>query len=222
MPERVSTSRPLTVLWDADGVLQHSTGPWRERLDAAGGPGFAEAVFAAEGPALRGVEPFADCLARLLRSWPADITVEELLGLWEDVDVDAEAFGLVGQVRRSGVPCYLATNQQDHRVRFMRTVLGYDAAFDGSFYSSELGVAKPDPAFFRSVLDRVAADLGRAVRPGEVAFLDDSAANVAAATGLGIRAVRHDPLTGTAGLRAQLAEVGWSLGDAEPFVPPPK
>lgn len=190
----------VALLWDADGVLQHSRGGWRERLDTAGGPGFAEAVFTAEGPALRGEEPFADVLARLLRTWPADITVPELLGLWEDVDIDEAAVALVQRVRASGIRCFLATNQQDHRVRYMRTVLGYDEWFDGAFYSSELGAAKPSPDYFSRVLELLPTEGAERADPATVGFIDDSAANVESALALGLRAVRHDPARGVAGL----------------------
>lgn len=53
--------------------------------------------------------------------------------------------------------------------------------FDGIMNSSVLGVAKPDPAFFRQIL----AQLGASV--AETIYVDDSAENVAAAIRLGIR-----------------------------------
>ena len=53
----------------------------RPRLAAWGGDGFAEALFAAEVPALRGEVPFREALAELLARWP-DVTagVDDLLG----------------------------------------------------------------------------------------------------------------------------------------------
>lgn len=48
--------------------------------------------------------------------------------------------------------------------------------------SGELGIAKPDPAIWRALLDGLGAP------PGEVLFLDDRAENVAAARQAGIRA----------------------------------
>jgi putative hydrolase of the HAD superfamily len=50
-------------------------------------------------------------------------------------------------------------------------------------YSSRIGAAKPDPATFRWMLDRLGAE------PGDTAFIDDRPENVAAAAALGIRAV---------------------------------
>jgi putative hydrolase of the HAD superfamily len=195
-----------TLLWDADGVLQH--GPsgwnWRKELDRVGGPGFAEAVFEAELPALIGRASLRTCLETVLHRWPGiDLNSDDLIGLWEMASVDPEAFAYVGEVRRRGVACHLATNQQDHRRRWMRDARGYDEAFDRSYYSCELGVAKPDPAFFAAILD----DLG--LRPDQVGFIDDSEPNVSAARALGIATYHHprgaDASTLRAGVESLLA-----------------
>ena len=56
------------------------------------------------------------------------------------------------------------------------------APFEHYLVSGELGVAKPDPAIWQVLLDRLGA------APGEVLFLDDREVNVAAARAAGIRA----------------------------------
>lgn len=202
----LDSARPVRVmLWDADGVLQHPRHEWRPRLDAWGGPGFAEALFAAEVPALRGELPFRESLALLLRERP-EVTagVGDLLELWEQVEGDPAALELVRAVAGSGVTCVLATNQQDHRKEFLRRRFGYDDLFARSFYSCDLGAMKPEPAYFERVLAALGIDPEDA---GEVGFVDDSPANVDTALGLGIRAVHHDPASGVEGLRSVL---GWT------------
>lgn len=195
------------LLWDCDGVLQHGRFDWRARLDDAAGEGFAERVFEAELPALRGERPLRQVLEDLLEHEPTDgqtpVTVEDLLDVWEQFDLDPEAVAVLTAVREHGVRCLLATNQQDHRVRHMREDRGYDELVDGSYYSSELGAMKPDPAFFEHIL----ADLD--LPAGRVGFVDDLRANVDAAQRVGIRAVRHDPASGATGL----------VGVLEPLVP---
>jgi putative hydrolase of the HAD superfamily len=188
------------MLWDADGVLQHSPAGWREVLDAAGGEGFAEAVFQSELPALRGEEPLRTALERVLREWPhpLDLDADQLLELWERAVVDEDAMAVVQEVRDRGITCVLATNQQDHRRAWMRDVLGHDVRFDRVYYSSEMGVMKPDPAYFHHIVD----DLGLA--PHEAGFVDDSHANIEAATAAGLVAVHHDPSGGAAALRREV------------------
>lgn len=195
------------VLWDADGVLQHGAqtdacGTWEGRLDALGGPGFGRAVIAEEMPALRGEEPLAAALDRVLAlGQRRDGITSDLLDLWTQFTVDRAALALVDEVRARGVICVLATNQQDFRRELMRPL--YDDHFDVLAYSCEVRAAKPDPAYFTEVL----AHLG--LPSAEVGFIDDSAANVAAASSLGIRALRHDPASGMSGLRRHLATLGW-------------
>ncbi|WP_435198776.1 HAD family hydrolase [Janibacter sp. GS2] len=198
------------LLWDCDGVLQHGRVDWRARLDTVVRPGFAERVFEAELPALRGERPLRSVLEELLAGESVDgcvpMSVEDLLDVWEQFDLDPDAVAVLTAVRRHGVRCLLATNQQDHRVRFMREEHGYDDLVDGSYYSSEVGAMKPDPAFFEHILD----DLGL---PAErVGFVDDVAANVEAARSVGIRAVRHDPESGAPGLVRALEPLVPDLG----------
>lgn len=206
-------SRPVEVLlWDCDGVLQHGRFDWRSRLDGAVRPGFARRVFEAELTALRGERPLREVLEELLRleqeqSDHVPISVEDLLAIWEQFDLDPEAIAVLTAVRDLGVPCMLATNQQDHRVQHMREVRGYDDLVDGSYYSSEIGAMKPDRIFFERVLD----DLG--LSGDRVGFVDDVAANVESARSVGIRAVLHDPASGAAGLVADLTPLVPGLAD---------
>ena len=77
--------------------------------------------------------------------------------------------------------------------------LGVDALFERAFSSHEVGMRKPDPAFYRHALHALA------VGPPEVVFFDDVFINVEAARGLGIEA--HQ-VVGVDGLRACLLELG--------------
>ena len=191
---------------------QHGRFDWRSRLDGAVRPGFARRVFEAELPALRGERPLREVLEELLRlereqSDHVPISVEDLQSIWEQFDLDPEAIAVLMAVRDLGVPCMLATNQQDHRVRHMREVRGYDDLVDGSYYSSEIGAMKPDRIFFERVLD----DLGMAGE--QVGFVDDVPANVESARSVGIRAVLHDPESGAEGLVADLTPLVPQLAD---------
>ncbi|NKX54594.1 HAD family hydrolase [Arthrobacter mobilis] len=61
--------------------------------------------------------------------------------------------------------------------------------FAEMFFSSGIGLTKPEPGVFRHVLDTLATD------PAEVVFIDDQHANVHAARTLGINAIHHTPGT---------------------------
>jgi len=187
------------VLFDADGVVQRARPGWQDRLTAIGGPGFVEALFAAEHGPLVGAEPFADAVRTVLHNRGLDPDPLPVLRVWDDIELDKGAFDLVARVRAAGTPCHLASNQQDHRVRYMRDALGYGERFDELFFSSELGVAKPEAGFFSAIGERIG------LPPVRILFIDDQPVNVEAARAVGLRAERHDPTAGANGLARLLA-----------------
>ena len=70
--------------------------------------------------------------------------------------------------------------------------------FDHLLFSSQLGVAKPDPAAFEAAVERLS-------RPREqIVFIDDRPENVEAARRVGLRAVQF---TSAARLRTELCEL---------------
>ncbi|QPL05721.1 MULTISPECIES: HAD-IA family hydrolase [Actinomyces] len=196
----VGTGPVRAVLLDADGVLQLIGTPWRQALAEAGGPAFAERLLAEERPALEGRESLTDLLDRLVRSLDLRTTTAELLRLWRRATPDPTARQLVADLRATGYLTVLATNQQWERRQWMRSQLRYDGLCDLDAYSCVLGVAKPDPRYFEDVL-RLAG-----VSAHEALFVDDSAANVASAQGVGLRVLHHPADAGGQVLRQGVVE----------------
>lgn len=195
------------VLLDADGVVQ--TLPDMRRAAAAvelvgdRADELLDALFAAEGPTLRGDGDFLPELSRILLEHGITSDPVELYGvLWNAVEPSREVLSLVASLRAAGYGVHLGTNQHRERATYMRTVLGYDAAFDVGCYSCELGAAKPSPAFFAGAV----ALIGAAAE--EVLFVDDSLANVSAARSAGLAAEHWDLTRGLPSLVALLAGHG--------------
>lgn len=187
------------MLFDADGVVQmphairrdawlHVLGHERD-LDE-----FIGAVFEAERPALEGQADFVSALSDLMTDWACIGTIDDALAIWTMIEPDAAVVAVVKSLRRAGVHCSLATNQEPFRARFMSTTLGYSELFDQEFYSCRMGVSKPSVEYFRTIL----TELG--VEPSRVLFIDDHQVNVAAARETGIQAVAFAPGTGAAAL----------------------
>jgi putative hydrolase of the HAD superfamily len=176
------------VLWDADGVLQGLPAGWEATMRPAVGhlvddvEGFLEEAFAAEKATLTGQAQWVDVLRTLMRKWGIEDAYDDALNVWLTIHPVAESRALVERVRAAGVRCYLATNQDVRRGTFMQESLGYVDLLDGAFYSYDLGLAKPDPAYFAEIVRRL--DLPA----GDVLFLDDNPANVASARSVGLRA----------------------------------
>lgn len=183
----------MTISWllfDADGVLQRTPAGWqtamlallrddRRGIDAEAT--LAE-IFAAErAEAITGGD-FTAVLTGVLRRHRLDVDPQAVLDSWRNLQVDSPLIERIRELSATGIGCALATNQQDVRVAHMRAMAEYAGVFDEQFYSSELGLAKPDPAFFGAIVDRldIAAD--------QALFIDDVAANVDGARDVGLQA----------------------------------
>lgn len=144
--------------------------------------GFLEEAYRAERPALVGDVSWLDVLPGLLERWGIGGAYDDVVRIWLGIEPVAATHVLVRALRAAGVRCYLATNQAEHRALHMRHGLGYAGLFDGAFYSYEMRVAKPDPAYFRFIVEALG------VAPGDMLFLDDRPDNVRAARSVGLRA----------------------------------
>jgi putative hydrolase of the HAD superfamily len=190
------------VLFDADGVLQRAVPGWKANLEALVAPGraeefLAEVMLSERGP-LRGESSFRDELAKVLTRWNVTAPLDEVLANWTRIEVFPDMVEVVRELRATGTACYLATNQQAFRTAYMRANLGYDDLLDGAFYSCELGLAKPDPAYFGTILERI----GRT--GAQTLFIDDNESNVEGARAAGLHAEHFPPDAGAIVLRELL------------------
>lgn len=199
---------PAAVLWDADGVLQTVPRGWEHTMrpvvegHVEDVETFLAEAFEAERPALRGETTWESQLTVLLERWSVPHLHRRAMEVWFAIHPVPQTWDVVREVRARGVACHLASNQADTRAQHMTTHVGYDDLLERRFYSHELGVAKPDPAFFTTILDRLALE------PGEVLFVDDNPANTGAAHALGIRSLRWDERQDVALLRDWLRDQG--------------
>lgn len=95
--------------------------------------------------------------------------------------VDHEVLDVVRSARRAGWRVAVLTNATTRLAQDLGA-LGLDREVDLVVNSAEHGVAKPDPAYFSRACDLAG------VRPERCVFIDDSRANVAAATRMGMSA----------------------------------
>lgn len=177
------------VLFDADGVVQSS--PKFLAMVAAFVPDerratFAQAIFDAEQPCLTGEAHFRERLFTVLAEWKLESSSDAFMRVFHDIQIDQGVLHLVESIRKSGIKCCIASNQQSYRATHMSAVLGYAKCFDREFYSHAIGAAKPDPEYFRSILSALSL-------PGDqVLFIDDSLPNVLAASQVGLQS-EHFP-----------------------------
>ena len=207
-----------SVLFDADGVLQHQGSTLHSLLiDVLSlPPEEVEAryheVWEAESPILTGQGNFAETMSDLLVEWGRPGHAETFVQASKDIQIDEAVAGIVRMLRSDGVLCCLASNQMMYRARYMSESLGYSRLFDREFYSCDIGHKKPDAAYFLAIL--AALELP----PVQVLFIDDHEANVAAALDLGINAAVFQPGPGVEPgslMRSILSEHGLEV-DSQP------
>lgn len=182
MDNRRSTDRISTILFDADGVVQRTQAGWQDELTGllgtraeAEGDAFLAAIQDAEPVTMDGKTDIAEVMSSVLRDFSITTQVDEVLDLWTRIEPETDVLDAVQELRRDGISCCLTTNQQTRRATWMQHNLGYQELFDDQFYSCDLGVAKPNPAYFTTILERLD------VPARTVLFIDDTEVNITGA-----------------------------------------
>jgi putative hydrolase of the HAD superfamily len=115
--------------------------------------------------------------------------LEEFVNYWFTKDAVIDR-GVLAQAdawrQRTGGRCFAATNQEHHRIAYLRDIAGLDAHFDEIVYSAALGVCKPDRVFFTNAQMRMGVTVAQSIL-----FVDDAAANVDGARACGWRAMLY-------------------------------
>ncbi len=195
------------MLFDADGVIQGTRADWMEELTAWAGSRTEEfllAVSAADIACLTGAD-FGAAMREVLRQFEITAPLEDVIDRQFGIEVRQPMVAAVRAVRDLGLRCGLATNQQNLRGAYMRGSLGFEKIFDEQFYSFEIGFAKPEAGYFRTIMDRIDA------APDRVLFIDDHAGNIAGAREVGIHSELFPSDGGVAALTPILARYGIEL-----------
>ena len=115
--------------------------------------------------------------------------LEEFVAYWfeKDAVIDRELLAMTDAWRqRTGGRVFTATNQEHHRIAYLRDQQGLGAHFDEIIYSAALGVCKPDRVFFTTAQARMGVSAAQAIL-----FVDDRTANVDGARMAGWRAMLY-------------------------------
>jgi 2-haloacid dehalogenase len=163
---------------------------WNEALDAGGDWDEAVERLAGRHPARRElIEAFRD-------RW------EETLGRPIEPVVE-----VVRELVDHGVRTFALSNWSDRTYAIARPRFPFLGWFEGVIVSGEVGVTKPDPRIYRTLLERYGLD------PARTVFIDDRRENVAAAERVGIQGLLYvDPPT----LRRDLRALGLPLEPSSP------
>jgi 2-haloacid dehalogenase len=198
--------RPATVVFDLGGVLidwdprhlyrhlfddpdemesflsEVTTAEWNAHQDA--GRPWAEAVelLAVEHPGQR------ELIEAFRRRWP-EMLAGEIPGTVE----------VLAELRAAGARLFALSNWSAEMFPFARQQFDCLSWFEGIVISGEVGVNKPDRRIFEHLAEQFDID------PESALFIDDSPANVDAATAVGFHAIRFTDATA---LRLELVRLG--------------
>ncbi|MCR4279165.1 MAG: HAD hydrolase-like protein [Candidatus Zambryskibacteria bacterium] len=176
------------VLFDVDGVLVRARRMFSVNLEREYGISTEKTSSFFLGPfkeCLVGKADLKNAIEPYLKEWGWQKGVDALIEYWfksEDI-VDSSLIEYVQSLRRKGIKCYLATNQENYRVDHMLNTMGFAQNFDGSYASSHIGYVKPDAEFFARIyenLDKIKKD--------EILFWDNTLENIEGAQTFGIQA----------------------------------
>ena len=195
------------VLFDLGKVLlDWSPRYYYERFFAHDAPGLARFLDEVVAPEWilemdRGV-PMAEAIAARQRRYPEHA---ELIARWREgwpEMLRGEIAGTVAvleELAARGRRLAALTNFSRETWPVARARFGFLGRFEHVVVSGEVGMVKPDPRIYRLAIDRCALE------PARTVFVDDMAANVAAARAEGLHAVRF---TTPERLRAELVGLG--------------
>lgn len=132
-----------------------------------------------------------DLVTPWLPKWKWDKTPHEFLNFWFKAEhsIDQKIVDSIKMLQTNWIKCFLATNQEQYRTKYMRENMWFEELFDQVFSSCELWFKKPDEWFYISVLDKLNTDFN--INNGEILFFDDSKKNIEKANELWIKSYHY-------------------------------
>jgi putative hydrolase of the HAD superfamily len=133
----------------------------------------------------RGTLSEAELLLRVAKR--AGRAVPELANLFghvrESLQPKLDTVALLVSLSARRVPLYCLTNMPPGTYAWLRQRFEFWNLFNGIAASGEIGLVKPQPEIFEYLLNRYG------LAAADTVFIDDHAANIAAAKGLGLHAI---------------------------------
>lgn len=124
-------------------------------------------------------------LPKYLKRWGWKKSVDDFLTLWftSEHKLDRDLIAYIQALRKNGITCSVATNQERNRAKYMLSHMGFTMLFNKIYPSSHIGHKKSDIRFFVKVMKDLPL-----VRKEEVLFWDNSLRNIEVAKEFGIHA----------------------------------
>ena len=168
------------ICFDADGVVVYPQKQFSKHLKEEHGisPEMTRSFFGGVfNDCLVGTANLSDVLPPYLKDWKWKGSTDEFITTWLKFDhvVDVRVIDMIQRLRQNKLICCLVTSQERYRAEYMKTTMGFQDAFDHLFFSCELGLQKPDHAYYQYI------EKALNLEKGSILFWDDLEINVIAA-----------------------------------------
>jgi len=178
------------VIFDADGVMLLFE-KFTVRLEKEHGIPLEKTL-----PFIRGVlkprcligeADLKEELSNVYKEWGWKGSLQELIDFWfkGEANVNLEMVEYIRALRKGGVLCFLATNQEKYRHEFMMDELGFAELFDRVFCSCDIGAVKPTKEYLDRVLGMIKEEYDIGI--DDMVLWDDRAEHVEGFSNLGVR-----------------------------------
>ncbi len=176
------------IIFDADGVLVKSERKFSHMLESEHGISKETTRAFFEGPfqeCLTGEKDLKEAIVSYLPEWGWKDGADKLLAYWFELErnIDEEIVRYISELRKQGVICMLATNNEKYRFQYMLENMGLAEVFDKTYSSAHLGHKKPNQEFFSKIFQEL-----ENVEKDEIIFFDDAPENIQGAKDFGIHA----------------------------------
>src|SRR3989338_4300851 len=129
-------------------------------------------------------------LAKFISLWKWKDSLDALLDFWFSGDaICQDIIEIIDTLRKRGMRCYIVSDNEMQRARYLMDTMGLSRHVDGGFFSCEVGHTKSEQAFFENILAKLSD-----VMPAEIFYWDDDEKNIEIAKRLGIRVGLYDGL----------------------------
>lgn len=183
------------IAWDFDGVLNRNIindqilwiKEFQEDLQISW-PTFARVVLTNHyEDVLVGKRDLKELLSKWAKMTEYSGDLDTFMEFWfqRDHHPDLDMLLLVNELSKTHVRQVIATNNEDHRTRFIEQDMGMKSYVEQIFASGRMGVAKPDHRFFSYITDALG------VPPERMLLIDNLKVNVLTARYLGWNAIYY-------------------------------
>ncbi len=172
-------------LFDTDGVLVHSE-MWsveysrRMWLSPNTMKPFFSGIFQ---ECIIGKADLQEVIVPYLKEWKWKWNPDKYLHAWFDFEnkPDKLLIEKIQKLRKNWAKCYVATNQENYRLAYLRKNMAFETFFDGVFCSAEIGYKKPQKEFYTHIVSTLD------VEPDNIVYFDDDEKNILSSKELGIK-----------------------------------